>query len=786
MNLKLLQFKNYFDRRIQRFDDEQDYDDFLIGKQENVNFIPGDGVDTSVIVNFDTTVYGVPDYMIAIDNREIDSRWFVMSAERTRKGQTKLTLRRDLIAEEIEGIKSATSMVNKGYVQFGNDATFFTKEPVSVNEIPQSTTGLYQTGNCAWLVGYVPKHSGTEETDKWEDTKVNYGQSGSDIDYVEEIAGSQAEIMTTLGAQTAAFLPTTLQGTNIANVVFTVVYQSGGAYRYTFNASDPNATPTTEKLDQTTVVSTYKYIFSTLDTYETILILQTVVNGSRSLLLSKILSTSKLTGYTETTPINYLTAYNHDNHKVIKATDLKTYYTVDKESLKIAEVSDFTDTEWKNLVLTLLKNNDLDTTYAENAFYFTGSVHSINVKLTAVADSVATFTIDKTRRSSVDTPYDIIAMPYVKDGGDFTFTIDGVQKTCHTSYDLSLATNLTSAWGTSVVYDVQLVPYAPVVDMFNEGTLKLEGNGSGVIYQWNGDTLVLYLSSASTTFNIDYTIKCTGDKKDYICDKYKLVSPNYSNEYELPVFENGGIDGFNVDVTLFPYSPWIKLNPIYKMFNGNDLDDVRGLVLGGSYSITQTSSAWTEYVYNNSNYSQIFESQMAYQEYMQKNQMISGLVGGLSNALTTGAMTSALALNPIAGVAAGLASAGAGIFDLFKQNEMNQKANEYTRTQHELQLGNIKSKPNIISKITSININNKLVPQVVYYSCTSGEKSAVNDYLHLYGMSINKIDKISAYMNDDYYVSADIIDAPDIKGDANYKNQIKQEVKQGFFYKEDN
>jgi hypothetical protein len=118
-------------------------------------------------------------------------------------------------------------------------------------------------------------------------------------------------------------------------------------------------------------------------------------------------------------------------------------------------------------------------------------------------------------------------------------------------------------------------------------------------------------------------------------------------------------------------------------------------------------------VYNNANYSQLFDSQIAYQEYQNKMSLISSGISSVSSAISTGAtvgtglsiMPGTGAFGAVAGTIAGGVSLAAGIADLAVQKDMTKKAIEYETEQYNLSLGNIKSQPSTISKITAFNIN---------------------------------------------------------------------------------
>ena len=155
MDLYLLQYNNYYNRQVKKFDTLQQYlvspyySDQVV---ENVSFNPNDGINTEQIVN---TNY-VCDYAILADGNQIVSRWFVIEVSRLRNQQWKLLLRRDLIVDNYLSIINAPCFIEKAIVN-NNDPAIFNKENMSFNQIKTSETLLKDRSGCPWIVGYYAK-----------------------------------------------------------------------------------------------------------------------------------------------------------------------------------------------------------------------------------------------------------------------------------------------------------------------------------------------------------------------------------------------------------------------------------------------------------------------------------------------------------------------------------------------------------------------------------------------------------------------------------------------------
>ena len=165
-----LGFNNYYNRQVKKFDNLDDYQEYLIYTVDNVNFKPGDGISTTQKV--DTVQYidnmafmldKSPDYAIVCeDDNTIVSRWFVMQFERIRAGQYLATLRRDVIADNFESIIEAPCFIEKATITKKTDIAIFNNENMAFNQIKQSEVPLKDTTQCPWIVGYLPTNVNLE------------------------------------------------------------------------------------------------------------------------------------------------------------------------------------------------------------------------------------------------------------------------------------------------------------------------------------------------------------------------------------------------------------------------------------------------------------------------------------------------------------------------------------------------------------------------------------------------------------------------------------------------
>ena len=135
-NIYLYNFNNYSNRVEKSFPEIAYYSDYLVcNPMTNINFNPNDGVNASLIVNtFDKTYYdGEPNYCIVEDMQTNDfTRWFIIETVYERNGQMRITLKRDVIADNMNYILDAPCFIEKGTV-------------------PNTSTLVFNNENMTWM-----------------------------------------------------------------------------------------------------------------------------------------------------------------------------------------------------------------------------------------------------------------------------------------------------------------------------------------------------------------------------------------------------------------------------------------------------------------------------------------------------------------------------------------------------------------------------------------------------------------------------------------------------------
>lgn len=430
-----------------------------------------------------------------------------------------------------------------------------------------------------------------------------------------------------------------------------------------------------------------------------------------------------------------------------------------------------------------------------------------NIVLSKISTETLNTTLNTGRRITYDCVADIFAIPY----GEMKYKLTDSGDTYTTSRDegLAIARAIAQELGDTVCYDLQLVPYVPssiVRDlMADSDTLCLadleSANYDTVTRTFTGvtsnATFILYVSSAKGTFDIPVTLNpkdfgygpVMNYKLSNETEKCRLVSPNFNSMFEFSLAKNHGITKINVDYTYKPYVPYVHMNPDFKGLYGQDWDDVRGLILGGDFSLAFLNSAWANYQNNNKNYQAIFNRQienmdvnnkMALEQLDFKNQ------SDLANIF-------AATLSPInaigAGVKTGITNPLFGEMGMVKDVDWLRRAQaeskDYAKDMYGYQLGNIQAQPYALARSESLTNNHKIFPLIEVYECTDEEVVNLFNKLKYNGMTVMAIGKLSDYIRsadiDKVYVKGQLIRLDSLNEDFHVADALYTEVNKGFF-----
>ena len=790
----LLKYNNYYNRIVKKEDTLGAYltQDCLLDTFENVNFVPADGVDTTLVVKHEGPN---PDYLIVADGNDIESRWFVVESDIIRGGQYRLTLHRDVIVDSYDLVVNAPCFIEKATLS-NNDPFIFNGENMTFNQIKQAETPLKDETGCAWVVGYIPKDSFTgeestrtvktdfiladsadivvENIDQWEyypyiTQKYNsyYSEDPIFVGRAAMMNGS-VRMWNQFGSQGTSL--------ELTSAIYNRFFELVGGVVTTDLTINNMADVGIWGIDGTRAKAAQNW-----------------AGSARSTLQSALATTLGLHTASQTS------AFLGLNSKTIYDSTAKKYYRIRIEGSPVRKIQNVT-TSMPTLFNTMSANLVKDC----GNITIGGSTQHIQITGTAGTTSFATeasyteynvyldqYTVSanvvistpENRYHLEDQPYDMFCMPY---SDSLKIYQNGVQlTTASSSLAINLATQIGASTGSGNVYDIQLLPYCPVrYCIMDDNTFDVKGSKFDLIKTSDGNTVgvLLWATKSSFTLNIYRNIATINPKVENLVDKWRLCSPNFNGQFEFSPAMNGGVDYFNVDCTYKPFNPYIHVNPNFKKLYGKDFNDARGLICGGDFSLPQVSNAWADYQLNNKNYENIFNREIQNLQVQQKAQRIgdiASLVGGIAGGAAGGGI-----MGTGGAIAGGVISAIGGAADIAIGDKLRAEAMDYKRDMFGMQMGNIHALPSNITKTTAFTYNNKIFPILEYYTCTIEERNALLDKLRYNGMTVGRIGKIADYLANakDQYIKGRIIRIEGVSDDFHYYKAISDEIYKGAFF----
>ena len=762
-------FNNYFNKRIKRYETVGEYGAYIF-LQNRVNFNPGDGVNTQVTLGQGQTnkqYGGTGDYLLAVEDGRIKSRWYILENNRTMGGQYVSTLRRDLIADFYDAVMDSTIYLERGWINNVTDPAIFNDEKYSPNQIKKSETPLMDKSKCKWLIGYVDKKAGhTTDAETgvttntfWNGTEMRTEISGN-LRYDEAVSSwaswdlypfvtpangsknwdSSHNIEITMNsfstthsfvtkANKNGFVSFTVErgNANSANEATAKIWgqKIGENYdkfdEYLYKALDADMSQQQERrllaLNGKVVYSQHEQEYIKISARTTTSYGSNTVNITGSspraqalldeILLESNISTGSGTVRTYQAKCNY------------------GHITSSAEALPEIELKNY---KWQT--------NDR------------GHAHLINEAYDAFAIPIATTEAKDLRLWKGET----------SEGEDGTITkkwhhIIGKEESAFV-----VAQHLIQKAGTGG-YDLQLVPYCPLEDsliandaagVYFDVSRLLENFDYSIIRELDdiAKGCIFWLQRNSFTHTLDYTIDnaytAEDVKKANQLDVYRLSSGDYSSQFEFSPVRNRGVVSFEADCTYKPYAPYVKIAPLYNETGlyGGDFNDMRGLVCSNTnYSISRAGDAWATYERNNLNYQNSWKREVEFADQMHKHDIAEGIVSAVTGSVGAGAAMGIATASVGGGLAVSGVSAAAGTADVINNHFRYKAQKENSIAAHNEQIANIKAQPNTLAATGANTINNKVFPLLIYFTCTDEEREAFALKLEYDGMTINRLTK---------------------------------------------
>ena len=774
-NLLITQYNNYGNRQYLKSNTLQDYDTPDAKYITNVNFCTGDGLLMNYIANIDDNIEY--DYLVEYSgmssNGVIRSRWFIIERRRIRNGQSALTLKRDVLADFSADILKATIFIERGWC-LNNNPLIFNQEPLSVNQIKQSEILLKDKTNSAWYVAYLAKNFfGETPADKQislTQTKNHDLQFGSTDALLAAYPGSTLDTPT---AVTYDFRDVTFQfDTGLAESSF-------GYYRWYVNSNKADG----HFVDATSQGGLYfakDYVAA-----------NNYLNNN--LLSAETLSAAARKDYSAVDGSN-LWAVNGLVARIGTDDATAQYY-----KMSVSITSDTTLTSQAGTNLTMAINGLING--AKTAGVFAGTNPS-GYPITAVKKNIVavwtniTASITGTLKSgaplAANSPYYVLTWPQ---SDIYVATSATSQYVCRGSrYGAMLAQQLISQYGSGVI-DIQLLPYFAIPGNLDGSYPATYTMSAASVVNFSDTFWAFFVSQPSFDIqlnNSEYLFANPADPKlDNITRFARLNSPNYASSFDFSIAKNKGVAAYNVNCTYKPYTPYIHINPVWDGIYGGNFDDARGLICSGDFSIARDTSAWTEYQLANKNYQLMFDRQIDTMDFTNEQQRIKEIVGAAAGAVSAGASAAvfgAVAGGPtgaaIGGVAGGLTSAVGGAVDVAMNEQMRARQREDAQLNFEYTLGNIKARPNTLTRVSAFNANNKVFPFIEVFDCTQTEKTVIANYLKWNGYTINAIGNLKDYISpniNETRIKGRIVFS-DIINDTHLYDEINYELGRGILF----
>ena len=491
MQLLLLHYNNYFNRIIKKEDTVAAYmnADSNYRVASNINFNPGDGVNTSLVLGCGAngTLFDVEefDYLVAyeiVDNVSvIRSRWFVLEQDRKRDGQYELTLKRDVIADNYNDVVDSPIFLEKGYIDDVNDPLLYNSESMNLNQIKQLEIPLKDETKSGWVVGYIPSDAFPKVEPAYDrvekkvtlpmsaDITVNglsswnywqYCSANPNYKFMADSAGKRKVTVKIRSQKVSAGGRTIVCDMVTADYAFYPNSSDAGVY------SQKNTGTLTRYSGQGDWNFPEWY-----NDYGPVTFSQGTINSS---ICSKIFDPVRNNSAFNTAlnailgngiSIGDTSALRRLQDKIILDSSTNTYYRISIISTSASNPMTVTSSvSGGQTALTALKNamyypNGAGGSLIGDYTTFTASNSSTSyaVQLTNVGVSLYV-DLNSDRAHLNDAPYDMFCIPF---SDTLKLKYGDTQFTCSKNIALSMATEIAKDLGSGTVYDVQLLPYCP-------------------------------------------------------------------------------------------------------------------------------------------------------------------------------------------------------------------------------------------------------------------------------------------------------------------------------------
>lgn len=806
--------------------------------EATVNFRPGDGVSTTLVMMYKDNVLVPPvnlepDYAIvcADSGGAIESRWFVTESVRLSDSKFSLRLQRDVAADYKSNIMNSVAFVKRGWVDKANPL-IFNSENGSYSQILRERIDLKDRSGKGCYVAFLAPNFIKENTDKLQ---IDLTATNTSVDTVfAQPADTHAgNYKYCYGADPSApdpisvffrtynywGFPNTPTGEH-SYITFTVgpgwsnmpadTYP-GAKYEYVINEdgtwSVRQITGAQSIIYPDFLISTqnaqgeFLAYFSEADLRRLgdVIARQVVIYMWGSLYLDKYLFETGGGIYGDTEAMEFMAPRIGIRAKVAGATD--KYYVMDQQitsGIQTFEEVMSGDVRQKfvNLFLSTVVNSSVSTqcpadkrstlhySYTYGSFHWREAITS-NLRIPATGALVQ------------DAPYYMLCIPEAEtklkvDNQTWTQEVDAYQ----------IYNQLQVNFG-AFVYDVQYVPYTPyAMDITTDGTVVLPDSSQVGFAKTPAGAIeagVYFCHKDRFWFTVEPQLPDAYDTLSAIKTKVasetkfaRLCSMDGGAILSINLAKNNGLAPLRMSVRYAPYQSYISIQPQWSVYYGADigLKDTRGLNITTSNSVSRVSNQWQDYVLNNANYQSIFDRQiqsMDTQFDIQAGAAVRNMVFGLLNTGAAAAMSGSpgSVIGGLAGGGLGLIQQGQEYVDMVDRFRENRSL---STDMFNLQNGNIKARADTLSKVNAMSPIYNTWPYIEIYDAAPEDTAALSTYITEFSMNIGVLtSQLSAYVtpnpNARKYIQADIVRLNG-KFDAHMADTIKSVISNGIYFVE--
>lgn len=727
---------------------------------EGVNFNPADGVETSQVLNLGEGFE--PDYLLITDAAYyVQQRWYVMESSRNLSGQYSLRLRRDVLADFYPEIGRSYLKIERGWCPAAS-TLIFNPEGNSFSQLKTGEIPIKDYTQSRWYVGYLAGNafdSGDISITIDDSTKREYDESYANIaDAISQYPGSATDAtgssnmlqeydIRQLKVPLYDVIPTIEPPVLTSRRTYSV---NVGAY-YSTSEIRNGARPAYQIIPSVVESNAFEILNGTLSS-------AFHADDVKKSLLQDMLTETKTASeeYSKTVK---------SGGKVIRVGS-EPYAFYQLNVYEVSETSKESDMAREGEGYKYI-NGVLDgVPYVRKNQYGAASTFTYSFTYKARMVKAVWKLISKPRTISIsnqvvkagDAPYYVFAIP--RDVLNVQYP-----DTTGTLVDTSLADDLVYSMIRQLgekIYDVQALPYFP-----GGHDLELETGGLYLpntdyytdVRSGNKHTIICWLPSISCdkgaiTGGIDAWEDIKLDNETRLI---RLASPNYASLYDFSVAKNRGVTGWAITMTVRPYQPYIHVAPIWGgMYSPMYQYDPKGLILGGNYSVDIVSSAWTSYEIANKNYQLIFDRNVQtldLQQSIERNRDIRDMVSGLVNAgmATAGSYASGGAKGAVISAAKSAGGLISSALSMQEAEQLRQNARDSMMDMQSYNLGNVRARPDTLTKVSSINNQNKGWPVAEIYTAPQNEVDAYIALRKYAGMTVGVIGRLNEYLRENPY-----------------------------------